>query len=467
MTQHQENGLPPVSLASSRRDRYRAGKALRQRVPRESLATCPAPWKRDAIALLRAADRQLEPSLLPLRYERMAGSAFAFLRGAGSVMAQDLAELPRVGIAVQACGDCHVKNFGAFTSPEGQILFDINDFDETLPAVDFTFDLKRLCASVAVLARDRNLPDASARRLAKAAARAYRAFMHELAEKDPAKIWQTHMEVHREAAKIDDAKVRSVTTSILEKSEKKLARDDNFPHFVVANGQARIEDRKARIEHRGDNFGLDARALFAKYPASLLPERRMLLRRYELCDTAFKVVGIGSVGTYCAIGLYLSADGEPLWLQIKEARRSVLGAGCGAPLESAHRGRAIVEGQRALQAASDIFLGWTDDAATGRHFYIRHLKQRRLDDIFDDVFDAVGKKHEESAIASFAALCGRTLARAHARTADPTFLAGYMGKSDILDEALASFAIAYADNSYYDHARLEAAIDPVTGLPTR
>ncbi len=469
MTQPPENGSVHSGrdVSSPRKDRYSAGRDLRLRVPRESHAACPAPWERDAVALLREADRPRIASLLRRRYKRMVEDPFAFLRGAAAVMAHDLAGLPAVGIPVQACGDCHVKNFGVLKSPEGRILFDINDFDETLPDVDFTLDLKRLTASVAVLARDRGLPDASARKLAATAARAYRVFMRELRKKDPAEIWQARMEVHREAAKIDDGKVRTVMAAILAKTVKKLARDDNFPRVSFENGVGRIEEREEHIEHHIADCGFDARALFSRYPSSLLPERRTLLGRYALHDTAFKVVGIGSIGTYCAIGLYVSPDKEPLFLQVKEGRRSVLSPHGGAIPDSEHRGRAIVEGQRALQAASDAFLGWTEDEEIGRPFYVRHLKHRRLDDIFEDVLGAVGKKHEQDAIASFADLCGRTLARAHARTADPAFLAGYMGKSDALDVALASFAMAYADNTSYDHARLQDALDPETGLPTR
>lgn len=456
-----------AAAAAARRDRYRTGKALRLRVPRERHAACPAPWERDAVALLRETDRARIHALLPRRYERMAESAFGFLRGAAAVMAHDLAGLPAAGLPVLACGDCHVKNFGAFTSPEGQILFDLNDFDESLSGVDFTVDLKRLAASVAVLARDRNLPEARVRKLAAASARAYRDFMHELGAQHPAQVWQTIMEIHHEVGKIDDDKVRAVMTSILEKTEKRLAADHNFPEFAILNGRAWIVDHKDRIEHLALDFELDSHALFARYPQSLLPERRRLLDRYSLRDTAFKIVGIGSLGTYCAIGLFLSADAEPLFLQIKEGRQSVYAKDGVTNPDPAHRGRAIVEGQRALQAASDVFLGWTDDERTGRHFYVRHLKERRLDDIFDDVLDAVGAKHETAAIASLAMLCGRTLARAHARTADAATLAGYMGKSDVLDEAIASFAMAYADNTYYDRSRLVAAIDPVSGLLTR
>jgi uncharacterized protein (DUF2252 family) len=451
----------------SRKERYRAGKALRLGVPRESHAACPAPWERDAIALLREADAPRIPSLLPERYRRMAKSPFGFLRGAAAVMARDLAGLAVPGITVQACGDCHVKNFGALKSPEGRILFDINDFDETLPGVDFTVDVKRLTASVAVLARDRGVRDTAARTLAAATARAYREFMLELREQAPTEIWETRIEVHREAAKIPDGRVRAIMTSILEATTAKLAKDDNFPDYAVENGVARIKDRQNRIEHLAQGPYADAHALLEKYRSSLPPDRCALLGRYALRDTAFKIVGIGSVGTFCAIGLYLSPDNEPLYLQIKEARRSVLSRGAEATFASPHRGKAIVEGHRALQAASDVFLGWTEDEASGRHFYVRHLEQRRLDDIFDDVFDAVGAPHEYAAIASFAELCGRTLARAHARTADPATLAGYMGKSDAFDQALAAFAMAYVENTHYDHARLVTAIDAATGLPTR
>ncbi len=468
MTLTRETATGPIvsRAAMARKDRYGAGKELRLLVPRESHAACPAPWERDAVALLRATEHGRIASLVPKRYERMTETPFAFLRGAAAVMARDLAGLPAAGIPVQACGDCHVKNFGAFKSPEGRILFDINDFDETLAGVDFSFDLKRLVASVAVLARDRELPDATARRLAATAARAYRMFMRELRKKDPADIWQTRMEVHREAAMIDDGKIRAVMTAVLAKTVKKLTRDDNFPSVVFENGIGRIEERTEHIEHHIDDCGFEPRAIFARYPSSLLPERCTLLCRYRLHDTAFKIVGIGSIGTFCAIGLYLSPDRKPLFLQVKEARRSVHTRG-EAGSDPVHRGRAIVEGQRALQAASDVFLGWTEDEGTCRPFYVRHLKHRRLDDIFDDVLGAVGKKHEAAAIASFAGLCGRTLARAHARTADPALLAGYMGSSVALDEALASFAMAYADNTAYDHARLRDALDPATGLPTR
>jgi uncharacterized protein (DUF2252 family) len=233
-----------------------------------------------------------------------------------------------------------------------------------------------------------------------------------------------------------------------------LVADDNFPHLAATEGgSARIEDRPPLIRHFDTealrSCKIHAHSAFANYRGTLLPERRRLVEHYELVDLALKVVGVGSVGTFCAIGLFMTADREHLFLQVKQALTSVLEK-CAAPPETlAHQGVRVVEGQRAMQAASDIFLGWTEDAETGRNFYVRQLKNRRL--------GSIGEVMEEGAIDAYASLCGRTLARAHARTGDPAALAGYMGKSEAIDVALASFAMTYAAQTKEDHARLKAA----------
>jgi uncharacterized protein (DUF2252 family) len=435
---------PPLRTPS---ERYEYGVALRKKAPLEQHADLRPPVARDPVAILAAADRTRVPELVPVRYERMLASPFAYLRGAAAVMADDLRHQVGAGISVQACGDCHLMNFGVFATPEENILFDINDFDETLPGVDFTVDLKRLVASVAVAALAAEFSKKRARAIAASTAKAYRAHIRRLAKLTPLEIWHSKIELAREIKHIDNAALRRKLAAILAKAGKRPAEDDNFPHLVKGR-QVRIADRPPLIYHftkKSDRrHRLDAERVFDSYGHRLPPERLYLFERYELRDIAFKVVGVGSVGTFCAVGLFMSADGAPLFLQLKEARKSVLE--CLGVEFKGHPGRRVVEGQRTMQAASDVFLGWAEDGAPARHFYVRQLKNRRL--------GSIGELVEERALASYAGLCGRTLARAHARSADPTILAGYMGKSNALDDALASFAMAYARRTQADYNQL-------------
>src|ERR1700730_11007756 len=321
------NGIPPKNLP--RAERYEAGRDLRNHAAREPHAECPPASGRDPVAILAETDGPRIPELLPIRYERMLQSPFTFLRGAAAVMAHDLSTLPPLGAHVQACGDCHLLNFGAFNSPEGRVLFDINDFDETLPGVDFTVDLKRLAASVAVAALNANMADKKARGLAQATVKSYREFTLELAAKTPLEVWYTRMDFDREVKRIADDKLRERILSTLVKAKKELAADDNFPHLATTKaGIAHIEDRPPSIYHFDTEatkaYKIHAHSAFANYEGSLLPERRLLVERYTLSDIAFKVVGVGSVGTFCAIGLFMTADGEPLFLQVKQSLTSVL-----------------------------------------------------------------------------------------------------------------------------------------------
>jgi len=377
-------------------------------------------------------------------------SPFTFLRGAAAVMAEDLEHQIAAGIAVQACGDCHLMNFGAFATPEENIVFDINDFDETLPGVDFTVDLKRLAASVAVAALAAKYSKSRARATAAATVEAYRTRMRALAKLSPLEVWHSKIDLAQEVEHIEDRALRRQLFAILSKTVGRIEKDDNFPHLVKGK-QARIEDRPPLIYHftgRGNaRHRVDAKHVFARYQDRLAPDRLCLIERYALKDVAFKVVGVGSVGTFCAIGLFMSGDGAPLFLQIKEALKSVLE--CLGPKFKGHPGQRVVEGQRTMQAASDVFLGWTEDGASARHFYVRQLKNRRL--------GSIGELVEEKALVHYASLCGRTLARAHARSADPAILAGYMGKSAAMDDALASFAMAYAVRTQSDYDRLKKA----------
>jgi uncharacterized protein (DUF2252 family) len=428
-------------------ERYDRGARLRKKVAREKHADLKGPVDRDAVAILAATDRSRVPELVPVRYERMLTSAFAFLRGAAAVMAEDLRHQPAVGISVQACGDCHLMNFGAFGTPEQNVLFDINDFDETLPGVDFTVDVKRLAASVAVAALAAGLSNKRARAISATTMEAYRTRLRSLARYSPLKIWHSKIDLAREIERIEHPGLRRQLRGILVEARDHLAEDDNFPHLVKGK-RARIEDRPPLIYHfasKGDVVHhVDAKRALNAYEIRLAPDRRCLLSRYTLKDIAFKVVGVGSVGTFCAIGLYTCGDGTPLFLQIKEADKSVLERL--ASKYNGHQGQRVVEGQRVMQAASDIFLGWTEDVASGRHFYVRHLKNRRL--------GSIGELVEERALTSYARLCGRTLARAHARSADPAVLAGYLGKRGVFDDAVAAFAMAYAGRNQGDYERL-------------
>ena len=443
----------------TRAQRFEQGKALRVRTPRESHADLLAPLHRDAVAILAETDKSRLPELIPERYRRMMQNPFAFLRGAAAVMASDLAREPMAGAPVQAGGDCHIMNFGAFTTPEDNILFDINDFDETLGGVDFTVDVKRLAASVAVAAKTGGLSAKRARALASDAVAAYRASMFALMERSPLEIWHARIDLEQELKRFKNVELtRSLSVLIDRARAKGLDRDDNFPH-LMSGPDPRIADKKPTLFHfRPDDpeaLKFDPKRVFALYRATLTPERATLIDRYEMKDIAFKAVGVGSVGTFCCVGLFMSGDEEPLFLQVKEAQVSALERLSPSLAFQGPQGRRVVEGQRMMQAASDIFLGWTADKASGREFYVRILKNRRLGSVSDIA--------EQEALADYARLCGRTLARAHARSGDPALIAGYMGRNEAFDDAIASFALAYSDQTALDHAALVKAKSPPPG----
>jgi uncharacterized protein (DUF2252 family) len=431
----------------TRAERFAKGKALRSLVKREQHGDCALAADRDPVAILVESGKTRIASLLPIRYQRMAQSPFTFLRGAAAIMAADLAREPLIGLPVQACGDCHLMNFGAFNTPEGRVLFDINDFDETLPGVDFVVDLKRLAASIAVAALDAGLSDKKAKTAALAAARTYRLFTAELAAFSPLRVWHSDIDLNTEINRIENTKLRNRVRTTLIKAEKDLDTDDNLPHLAKGRGALlKIADRPPLIYHIHDEaIGQQAAlaGIFQHYCATLSPDRQVLAQRYAIRDFAMKVVGIGSVGTFCAIALMASGDREPLFLQVKEAQRSVLEPLLPQAPDLDNQGRRVVEGQRIMQAASDIFLGWTADAESGRDFYVRHLKNRRL--------GSIGEVVETNALEFYGALCGRTLARAHARSGDAAMISGYLGRSEIVDQAIADFAMGYAAQTKRDY----------------
>jgi uncharacterized protein (DUF2252 family) len=437
----------------SRIEYFKQGKALRLTTPREAHADLKGPLKRDAVAILAESDPDRVPELVPERYSRMMQSPFAFLRGAAAVMATDLAGQPMACIPVQAGGDSHLMNFGAFVTPEDNILFDVNDFDETLPGVDFTVDVKRLAASVAVAAMAAEVPRKQAKAVAAAAVRAYRVHMAGLAKLSPLEIWHSRIDLEQEITAIGNGGLRRKLSGIIDKARGEgLSKDDNFPH-LASGDDARIMDKPPTIFHldpKADaRHKIDATHLFETYRKGLNPDRNRLLDRFVMKDIAFKAVGVGSVGTFCCVALFMTGDNEPLFLQVKQAQHSVLERLGGKLGYKGNQGRRVVEGQQMMQAASDIFLGASQDAASSRDFYIRTLKNRRL--------GGVSELSEGKDLSDYAQLCGRTLARAHARSGEPAVIAGYMGKSEVIDDAIASFAMAYVDQTVIDHAALVKA----------
>jgi uncharacterized protein (DUF2252 family) len=425
-------------------ERRQAGQALRKVVPRMMHAHwAPSASRRDHVDILVEAGRHRIASLLPIRYDRMRASAFGFFRGSAAIMAADLADTPVTGLWAQACGDCHLANFGTFASPEGTPVFDVNDFDETLPA-PFEWDIKRLATSFAVDALSRDLGDKTARHLAAAVVQAYRRHMQELARLDPLTSWRTRVDVADVLGGIADPKLRTRELKRLHTATE--AGNEGYPGLIErVKGQWRIKEKPPLIfplsGQRDNTHEIVARTAFESYKLSLPEERRILLDRYELADVAFKVVGVGSVGTFCAIGLFVTRDDQKLLLQLKEAQTSVLAPFAGPSLYR-NQGQRVVVGQRIMQTVPDIFLGWTEDHGDDQQCYVRQLKDSRL--------AVIGADLAEGALPYHATLCGVTLARAHARSGDSARIAGYVGTGMAFDSAIASFALAYATQNQAD-----------------
>ena len=426
-------------------ERRAVGVEWRQKVPLGSHAEWTPPANRaDPLDILITQGRERIPELLPVRYARMKTDPFAFLRGAAAVMAADLAANPGTGLRVQSCGDCHLANFGTYATPEGTPVFDVNDFDETLPA-PFEWDVKRLAASLVVAGRVAAMPDRDCRRLARSVAKSYREQLLDSARFAPLEAWNMRIDLGGAVADIDSPRIRRQLKKRL--AATMAAGKQHFGLVEETSGHWHIKDKPPLVRHLS-RHELHARKAFASYAETLQEDRRVLLRRYHLRDVAFKVVGVGSIGTFCAIGLFMSDNDAPLLLQIKEAQQSVLAPFAG-PSDYPNHGQRVVVGERMLQAATDIFLGWTQEPLDGRYFYVRRLKDQRLADI--------GARLAAS-LPFYARLCGRTLARAHARSGDAVSLSGYIGDSTEFDKAIAEFARAYGDQTEQDWRALLDAI---------
>jgi uncharacterized protein (DUF2252 family) len=433
------------------KDRFAAGKVLREKVPRPSHADWKPPANRpDPIKVLQHSDAGRLPELLAIRYGRMRKSPFAFYRGAAAIMAWDLSKTPTTGLRVQACGDCHAANFGGFASPERRLLFDINDFDETLPA-PWEWDVKRLAASIVLGLRDIGAGDGPCKDAVLAMAKSYRMHMQKYARMRALDVWYSHVD-----AGVFIEKAASATAKKRWEQVEKQARRQTAAHMLprmteVKQGRLRIADHPPLVYHPPRQCELIRKhvtEMFRRYHATLPDERRILLDRYHIVDVARKVVGVGSVGTRCDVALLLADEDDPLLLQFKQALPSVLEP-YAAKSRFKNHGERVVTGQRMLQSASDVFLGWTHDD-DGHHYYFRQLRDMKMKLDLTEMTKPDWFEYVE--------ICGWTLARAHARTGDPARMAGYLGKSDKFDAALAKFAFRYAEQTERDYEALVKAI---------
>jgi uncharacterized protein (DUF2252 family) len=447
-------------------ERVERGKAARAAVPRDSHAIFdPPPDRPDPISLLEAQGLTRLPDLVPVRYGRMMVSPFTFFRGAALPMASDLATTAVSGLPVQACGDAHLSNFGVFGSAERRLMFDVNDFDETLPG-PWEWDVKRLAASLEVAARGNGFGGKQRREIVRAAVARYRQAMRRFAGMTDLGVWYAHLDMDelraqfaaqlepRQRKVVDEGMAKARTRDSMTALAKLARKVDGRPRIisdpplvVPIDELMPAHTERAAIEAE---FG----GLIAKYRRTLETDRRHLLEQFEFADLARKVVGVGSVGTRCWIVLMLGRDdSDPLFLQVKEAEASVLSRFVGAS-KYANQGQRVVAGQRLMQASSDIFLGWHRNEAgldgQRRDFYVRQLRDWKFSVDIENILPAGMRLYGE--------LCGWTLARAHARSGDRIAIAAYLGGSDVFEHAISQFAGAYADQNERDHKALVDAV---------
>ncbi len=442
----------PMHL-QTRAERYQHGRAMRLHCPRESQAEykIDGNGREDPIDLLIKSSHERIEHLVPIRYGRMLTSPFAFFRGAAVIMAADLATTPSSDYAVQSCGDCHLMNFGAFATPERNIIFDINDFDETFPA-SWEWDLKRLAASFAIASANNGHKPSDGRAAAARMVECYRDRMVELSKMRALEAWYSYLDYEALIEMTEDKVLKKRRKKVLEKAQSRNCLEEFVKLAAVVDGQPRIKDQPPLIFHddswETEQAKSDLNNVLEDYRQSLPVERRVLFDRYEYVDRALKVVGVGSVGTVCGIALFFAAENDPLFLQVKEARQSVL-----EPYShfknTETNGARVVTGQRLMQAATDIFLGHYVNAS-GKHFYARQLRDVKVKPMVE-IFDTKN-------MLGFARNCGWALARAHARSGDAAIISGYIGKGSVFPNAIAQFADSYMKQNLLDHRRMSEAI---------
>lgn len=420
---------------------------MRQEFPRSSHATWkPAPHRRDPVDVIEDANIGRLPEIIPIRHSRMMLSPFTFYRGTALNMATDLATTPATGIRVQACGDAHLGNFRLFGTPERRMIFDIHDLDETLPA-PWEWDVKRLAASFVVASRNNNLSEQIAREAVLTCVRSYRKQMAVFGSMNVLDVWYASFEAESLIQNFRSKHHRKHLAKRLTKVRERSAFEHDFPKLTSGGKNPHIREHTPTIYHWGKTEYLGAKAFYS-YRDSLPPYRRGLLNRFEVKDFAFKVVGVGSVGTACFVVLLMAGPRDPLFLQVKEARASVLEPYAGKSIFS-NAGQRVIMGHRLIQSSSDIFLGWTS-GKSGRHYYVRQLRNAKIKFEID--------RFDGSHMIQFAEHCGAALARAHACTGEPATISGYLGKSDIFDGSIADFSVAYADQTERDYESFVKAI---------
>ena len=469
---------PPTSDVTARdatrAQRVAAGKAVRSQVPLEAHAEFTPGASRDPVGLLVSQSVTRVPELVPVRHGRMLVSPFTYYRGAALPMAADLATTPTTGLRVQLCGDAHLANFGAYASPERKLVFDINDFDETLPG-PFEWDIKRLAASFVVAGRGNSFSRKDIRKTAVAAASAYRRAMREFAAQSLLSVWYAHLDVEealttfKSQLKADRyaataAMVAKARTRNSQQALSKLTTIVDGQHRIISNPPLIVPIKELFTDLQAHEIYGQVGELIDRYGRTLQSDRQYLLQQFSLTQVARKVVGVGSVGTRAWILLLHAGGGdEPLILQAKEAQTSVLSAFAG-PTEYGNQGERVVAGQHMMQASSDIFLGWqqtTGPDGVARDYYVRQLRVWK--------FSLPIEQMQPVGMLLYAGMCAWTLARAHACSGDRVAIAAYLGKSDKFDQAIADFAETYADQNERDHAELAAAvtsqrIEAVSGL---
>ena len=436
-------------------ERLAKGKALREVAGRKAQKEWSPPANRaDPVDLLIESSQGRIEELLPIRYGRMMVSPFTFYRGAAAIMAYDLSTTPSTGLTLVADGDCHLLNFGGFATAERQLIFDINDFDEVSFA-PWEWDLKRLVASFVIAGQSNGFDASDCKEAGWLAAQAYRQRMAEYVSMPTLEVWNDTFDLETIIGNIPDKENRRFYTKKLSKATEQSAHEKEFAKLAFTAGDTpRILDQPPLIFHYADERDVElmkiANQTVTEYKKSLNLGVSLLLERFQVLDVAFKVVGVGSVGTMCGVILLMSGLGDPLFLQFKQARQSVLEPYCGTN-PYPHAGQRVVIGQRLMQTAGDIFLGWT--TGTGkfkRQFYLRQLSDAKIKPVIEMM--------KTTNLKSYAGLCGRALARAHARSGDPAVLTGYMGKSTAFEDALAEFGVVYAEQNERDHACLLEAI---------
>ena len=447
--------IPEKTYTLKVEERLARGKALREVAPRKAQKEWNPPADRaDPVDLLIENSTGRMEELLPIRYGRMMVSPFTFYRGAAAIMAYDLARTPSTGRNIMVDGDCHLLNFGGFATAERKLIFDINDFDEVSLA-PWEWDVKRLVASFVIAGQSNGFDLVDRKEAAWLAAGAYRQRMAEYAKMPALQVWNDVFDLEKVIESISDKDTKRLYTKKLAKATEQSAHEKEFAKLAFTAGDTpRILDQPPLIFHYGDARDKEiieiANKTLIEYKKNVNWGVALLLDRFEIVDAAIKVVGVGSVGTMCGIMLMLSGLGDPLFLQFKQARQSVLEPYCGAsPFQ--HAGQRVVIGQRLMQTAGDMFLGWTTGTGQAkRHFYLRQLSDAKIKPVIEIM--------KPGNLKDYASLCGAVLARAHARSGDPVLLTGYMGKSTAFEDALAEYGVAYAEQNERDHACLLEAI---------